>query len=269
MAIVVTEKFESRRLTTGKNAALDLVYNVFGTEDELAAKNAVEAASPRSYGSPSQSPYVLRQNIQVEPVGTGLWTATVHYDTTGAEPTWALDSFEFDTSGGTQHVTQSLGTLGRYAASGWGCPDFQGAIGVSQNSVEGVDITVPVFNFAETHRFTSITDSYKLALFYATGKINNATFRGFAAGEVLFLGATGSKRDVYVETPWEITYRFAACRNRTNIVVGSIGGIAKRGWDYMWVRYAEHEDADALIKRPVGVYIERVYEDTNFAALGI
>lgn len=53
--------------------------------------------------------------------------------------------------------------------------------------------------------------------------------------------------------------------------VGSIGGINKRGWDYLWVRYADIEDpaAKMLVKRPLAVYVEQVYPFTNFLGLGI
>jgi hypothetical protein len=46
-------------------------------------------------------------------------------------------------------------------------PDFGGAIGVTADGVEGVDITVPVFQFSETHYFTDDAGdpSYKGALF--------------------------------------------------------------------------------------------------------
>jgi len=66
-------------------------------------------------------------------------------------------------------------------------PDFQGAIGVTQTEVEGVDITVPVYHFSETH----------------------------------------DKAD------------------------------------------AENTGAGALVKRPVAAYVEKVYEEGDFSALGI
>jgi len=39
----------------------------------------------------------------------------------------------------------------------------------------------------------------------------------------------------------------------------------------MWVRYEDREDdaANVLVKKPTAVYIEKVYEDGNFALLGI
>ena len=173
-------------------------------------------------------------------------------------------------SGGTQHITQSLQTVGSYAPPGKQAPDFKGAIGVTHDSVEGVDITIPVYNFSETHYIATaaVTGAYKAALFNLTGKVNDGAFRGFAIGEVLFLGASGSKRG---EDDWEITFRFAASPNVTGLTIGDITGIDKKGWEYMWVRYADAEDAaaKAIVKKPVAVYVEKVYETGDFAGLGI
>ena len=155
--------------------------------------------------------------------------------------------------------------MGRYGVDP---PDFKGAIGVSTDSVEGTDITIPVFNFTETHYIPSalVAGAYKTTLFYLTGRVNDAPFKGFARGEVLFLGASGSQRGV---DDWEIAFKFAASPNATNLTVGDITGIDKKGWEYLWVRYADAEDEETLIKQPVAVYVERVYEYGNFALLGI
>ena len=80
-------------------------------------------------------------------------------------------------------------------------------------------------------------------------------------------GASGSKRG---SDDWEIAYKFAASPNRSNFSVGDITGISKKGWEYMWVRYEDAEDAaaKAIVKKPVAVYVEKVYEEGNFASLG-
>ena len=124
-----------------------------------------------------------------------------------------------------------------------------------------------------------MTPEYKGTLFQLTGKVNNAAFRGLAAGECLFLGASGtlhgtestSGGGTSEDGDWEITYRFAASPNKTGITIGSITGIAKKGWEYLWVRYADVEDTTAMVivKKPVSVYVEKVYDDGDFAALGI
>jgi hypothetical protein len=87
-------------------------------------------------------------------------------------------------------------------------------------------------------------------------------------GEVLFLGASGSQRG---QDDWEITFRFAASPHVTGLVIGSIGGINKRGWEYLWVRYADAEDmaSGTLVKRPIAAYVEQVYPYGDFSGLGI
>ncbi len=136
-----------------------------------------------------------------------------------------------------------------------------------------MDITVPVYAFSETHFLlvSQVTLAFKGTLFSLTGKVNIAAFRGLAAGECLFLGASGSRRGTDANDDWEITPRFAGSPIRTGISVGSIGGIAKKGWEYLWVRYADAEDAasNTLVKQPIAAYVEKVYEDADFSALGI
>lgn len=263
MAITVREKWESRPSTEGENRSVDLLFTVHGTADDLEAKAALVATAPLSYDG------LFRQSAHIERIAEQSWEGSVRYGK--REPMETGDSsYQFDTGGGTQHITQSLQTVGRYAPPGKTAPDFQGAIGATHDSVEGVDVTVPIYNFSETHYVAaeSVTGPYKAALFYLTGKVNRSAFRNFAAGEVLFLGASGSKRG---DEDWEITFRFAASPNVEGLSLGPISGINKKGWEYLWVRYADDEDtaAKTLVKKPVAAYVERVYEDGDFAGLGI
>ena len=46
MPVTVTEKFESRPTTIGRNSTVDLRYNVEGTEDDVEAYAALAAESP-------------------------------------------------------------------------------------------------------------------------------------------------------------------------------------------------------------------------------
>ena len=284
MPITVAEKYDSRQSTTGSNAQATLTFIASGSDDDLAIKSAVESFAPETYDG------LPRQSVQIEPISEEYWDASVRYadsssssSTSGApDPGSGEYTYSFDTMGGTQHITQSLDTVGSYADSSIpSAPDFNGAIGVSNTNgnaeVQGVDITVPIYNFSETHYLTveQVTPEYKGTLFQLTGKVNNATFRGLAAGECLFLGASGTLHGTETDTEttgdWEITYRFAASPNKTGITIGSISGIAKKGWEYLWVRYADVEDMDAMamVKRPVAAYVEQVYESADFSLLDI
>lgn len=269
MPITIQEKLDSRRVSLGENPSVELVYILTGTADDAAAVATVEAASPLVYQG------LFRQSLQLEPEwvdansNDGQWTATVRYGL-WSQPKQGESTYSFDTTGGVQHITQSIQTVGMYAPPGKIAPNFKGAIGVTDENVEGVDITVPACSFAETHYLPTalVTLAYRVTLFRLTGRVNNAPFKGCAAGECLFLGATGSKRGA---DDWEITYRFAVSPNRDNITIGDIAGIDKKGWEYLWVRYQNAEDATAknLVKKPIAAYVEKVYEVADFSVLGI
>jgi len=266
--VEVVEKFESRLVTTGANPSVELRYTIRGTNDDIEARNALVNASPALYDPWGGGLVFLpRDTITIQPVGDELWDGIVRY---GTIPQTSESVFSFDTGGGTQHITQSLATVARYAPPGKTAPDFKGAIGVTADSVEGVDITVPVYHFAETHYLLDsvVTPAYKATLFALTGRVNSAAFKGFAVGECLFLGAAGTKRG---SGDWEITYRFAASPNVTGLTIGEITGIDKKGWEYLWVRYADSEDAvaKALVKKPIAAYVEQVYPYGDLNLLGI
>ena len=257
--ITIDERYHSREGTEGNNLSVELLYIVQGTDDDEAVKDLVADTAPATYDG------LERDSFSVVPVGGGVWECTVRY-----VPAEGTSQFSFDTGGGTQHISQSLLTRGIYAAPGEIAPVFQGAIGVNHDQIEGVDVVVPVYNFAETHTLSPlvVTGAYKGILFLLTGKVNAAAFKGFARGEVLFLGASGAKRG---SEDWEISFRFAASPNVANLQLNNIGPIAKEGWNYLWVRFADEEDnvAKVLIKKPIAAYVEQVYEYGDFSALGI
>ena len=258
MAAEISENYVSRPFTLSKQNGRELIYDIIGTDDESEVQTLLEGVVAGAYLG------LELESIEAEPLGGGVWKGHAKYlrllDT---------DEYTFDTGGGTAKITQAP-VVNSYAPSGHTAPDFDGAIGVSEDKVEGVDITIPAFQWTETHRFgdTFILGGYKAVLFGLTGKINDDTFKGFAAGEVLFLGASGSKRGDEI---WSITFRFSASGNATGLTIGSITGIAKGGWDYLWVRYAEEEDsaAKSLVKKPSAVYVHKVYQSGDFSTLTI
>ena len=270
MTATATEKYLSRpaKEAGAHDPAListELHYIVTDTDDELAAITAVRATAPATHND------LARGEITVDPTGPTTWDAVVQYiGANEGELEVGESSYSFDTGGGTQHITQALSHIASYAPAGKTAPDFKGAIGATADSVEGVDITVPVYNFSETHILANsvVTNAYKGKLAALTGRTNNAAFKGFAAGECLFLSASGSKRG---KGDWEITFHFAASPNKTGLTVGDITGIAKKGWEYLWVRYEDAVDATAkaLVKKPLAVYIEKVYEEGSFSDLNI
>jgi hypothetical protein len=259
MPAEISESVESRSFTVSRSTVRERIYHISGTDDEEEVENALWDTAPAVYRG------LALDSINADPLGGGYWKGFARYARAESD-----DEYTFDTGGGSVKITQSLSTVAAYAPAGLTAPDFQGAIGVSEDRVEGVEVNSRSFQWTETHRFTDafVGGGYKLTLFNLTGRINDASFKGLAAGECLFLGASGSKRGT---DAWSITFRFAASPNVTGLAVGDITDIEKLGWDYMWVRYADYVDSGAflLVKRPVSVHVERVYETGDFSALAI
>ncbi|WP_146370269.1 hypothetical protein [Symmachiella macrocystis] len=239
-------------------------YYVFGADSDVDAYNALFNYAPLIFVN-----LIVKTRHLGERIDSTTWEGEVTYGVPEASEGDGVD-YTFDTGGGTAHLTQSLETLGSYAAPGYSAPDFGGAIGVTPDGVNGVDVAVPVYHFSETHRFppSAVTEDYKNTLADLTGCQNSTTFRGRERGEVHFEGAAGSQRG---QEDYEIAFKFAVSPNATNLTVGPVTGIDKGGWDYLWVRYIDKEDASSksLIKYPAAVYVERVKEFAEFAGLGI
>jgi hypothetical protein len=261
------EQVDSRSMTTGENAAATLHYVLEGTSSDVTALTLAQSSTALYYQG------LVRQSIDIEPVfvdtmtDAGRWNVVVKYGRKPSPIETGEQTYQFDIGGSTMHITQSISTSGKYAPSGKTAGDPGGAINVTDHAVEGVDVTVPTYSWSETW---VLTDSQvnRVNYYNLCGTVCNAAFRGFNAGEVLFLGCSGTRRG---DGTWEITFKFAASPNKTNFTIGSITVASKKGWEYMWVRYADSVDstANAVVKKPLAVYIEKVYPDGNMSLLGI
>lgn len=250
-------------------------FKVFGTTDDTELHADINARITASYAYwqyPGVADMQLRaESYSVSYLGDDAWQVTIDYVKDGAESedTSPLKrSRQFDTTGGTQHITQAHDET----AYGTNAPDMKHAIAVDENGVNGVDIVVPQLQWTETYDVPDdyVTSAYIRSVADITGRVNNATFRTFDAGEVLFVGCTGSQEwdDQKGRGPWSLSYKFVASPNVTDSV-GDISPIQKGGHDYLWVRYQSASENNVLVKRPLHVYVNKVYRDADFSGLGI
>lgn len=269
------------RLGKKAESTMSRSYKVFGTTDDVvvhADANAVITGQLMFWQYPGANVQLMAESYSVEYLGDDAWHVTINYSKDGAdadEPDPLRRSRSFDTSGGTQHITQAL-TESRF---GDNAPNQQLAIGVDGDNVNGVDVVIPALSWTETYDVPSqfVTSAYIKSIAALTGTVNNAAFRTFAAGEVLFIGASGSQDwdNQKGDGPWSLSYKFTASPNAgagqtlPAITIGAINGIEKRGHEYLWVRYESAVEGSSLLKRPRFVYVNRVYRETNFAGLGI
>lgn len=260
----IYEKSRSRSQTIGPDGSVELMYGFYGDEDDAVVRLATEAALPAFYAG------LVFQDYRLEPLGAGFWDITARYGKRApllADEPSSL-SWSFDTTGGTQRITQSLETVASYAPEGDEAPDFHGAIGVNGDRIEGAEIPVPDLQLTITARFSAarVTLEYLATLYRMKATVNNAIWKGFPKGELLFLGAIGSQRGS--EDP-EISFKFLGSANQNNLTVGDIAGIEKEGHQYLWVLYEDDVDSETLVKVPRAAYVEKVFDYSDFSALGL
>lgn len=273
--VTFAKRPESDRIVTGSGGTRELswvaVATGTGLDDAIQITDEAELALPTTYDG------LAGRRIRVEPIDAerGLWDVTASYRSLSKTPTepppaGAAGEYEFETSTSVVHITQSKATVGGYAPAGVvTIPDYDEAIGVSGEGIDGCDILVPESRWSETHYLTdaTVTSAYRKLVREMVGKVNNAPFRDHAAGEVLLLGVRGSRRRA--DLVWQITFRFAFSKNATGLSIGAITGIAKEGWEYLWAAYEPVVHADRVVLKPQFAYVERVYDSANFATLGI
>lgn len=271
MPAVIVERWDSRggqADATGQGSGASLTWVVIGTYDEVEVRSLIEAELPAYY---RHWPF---QSYTLDYKGGDVWHVESQYGHGQA----GEQEITFNTTGGTQHVSQSLSTTA-YQPPGGGAapPSFKNAIGVNGESVEGVDKTVPVFSFSVTAQvpYAALLGTALIGnLHDLTGAVNQAAFRGFERGEVLFLGAQCTFRTplVPVSDPnltVPVTYQFSSSKNQTGLTIGDIENVSKKGWEYLWIRYKDSTDANTLVKIPAFVYVEQVYRYGDFTKLGL
>lgn len=268
-------------------------WKIFGTDNDVLIHDDVNATLWQSYmfwQYPNQPQNRLQaESYTLEYLGDKAWQLEVSYSKEGAEDDQQRDplkrSRSFDTGGATQHITQAIPSdtfpegEHRFGTQALAAPNMFGAIGVDGDSVQGVDIVVPQLTWTETYDVPAVyvTTAYIKSLSSLTGTVNAAAFRGFAAGEVLFTGASGSQQwdEDKGDGPWNLSYKFIASANQgpgktfSAITIGDVEDIEKDGHDYLWVRYEDAVSENVLLKRPKFVYVNKVYRRANFESLGI
>lgn len=287
MAFTVDEKYVG--VSVEEDSAREVIYIVNGTNDVNGMKEtyALAALMDPAIGAPLTRDTFARADVldarrlpRLEELADKVWIGTVKY--ISPEFGVAQPSASFDTGGGTVHITQAKKSINTYrfleATGVIKTPGslWDGAIGVGYGGgeVAGTDIVIPVLAYSERHVFpnSDVTDAFIGNIFKLTGRTNNAPYKSFKADECLFLGAAGGKESA--TGPWTIDYKWAGSPNvpaSPGLTVGSITGIAKKGWEYLWAYYVPKDDTtiNAMVTKVSAVVVEQVYDSDDFNLLGI
>jgi hypothetical protein len=257
--------FRFKERPTSRKSGKDsytLEYSAAGSTDDAFVRAYALAGSPALVSTGDGTLY--RQDLQVDWSGREIAYITVPYGPRKKEN--GQFRLSFDTTGGTLNIKLAKSHVATYPAAG--APNHGGAIGVNGDNVEGAEIVVPALKLTGhfTHPAGIITIPQIKHLARCTGKVNSDSFLTFAAGEILFLGCSGSEG---TDSPTEIGYQFACSENLQNTVIGGINVAAKDGWDVAWIQFKDAVDGGKPIKPPAFIHVERVYERIALAtALG-
>lgn len=181
-------------------------------------------------------------------------------------------SIAWDSTGHTEHITQGLVAEERLPAN---AANFQGAINVNGDGVDGLDVVRPAMKYSETWILpvsTAVSVEYVSDVFNLTGTVNANQFRAFGQGSALFLGARAQWQG---DLPYvAVTFEFEARKNYTSTsgnglysVPGITGTIEKKGWEHVWIAYEPEANNNKLVRKPIALYKNRVYEEADWADL--
>jgi hypothetical protein len=249
--------------TTGLEPTETRRYKIVEVANQSTA-NAYAIASTPSIVSTVYG-LLYRQDVRVRRAAYNQWMVEVPYGPRKAitgDFTW-----DFDTTGGTIHITQAKAEAGRFPAAS--APDQKGAIAVDGDEVKGTEIIVPAMklNVNFRHPLGVITIPQAKFLSNITGTVNSDSFLTFAPGEVLFLGARGSDG---TDAEATVSYQFAMAANQTGQTIGDITGVSKKAWEVAWIRYKDAivtaDGKEVPTREPKFVYVDRVYEEIAMAA---
>jgi len=206
-----------------------------------------------------------RQIPSLEYQGGGVYLCTVPY---GPFQTPEDGNAEWNLRIGTKWERRqtSLQTMETKTIAGRNAVDFQKAVNVTKDRVEGVDVPVPTFDFDETHYIAAadFTTAYLNTLYATTGHTNDGVWRIFTAEEVLLLGVTGAPHDADLI---KLVFSFSAEPTVAGLQIGNCAAFTeKRGWWYAWAATERQQDTTgwATPWRVFQAQVERMITPVDF-----
>lgn len=178
-------------------------------------------------------------------------------------------TISFDCGGGSKHLLYSLAQKKVF-----GDKDPGGAIGWNGKTGDDCEITgvdIPTAQLRETYtvqmRVSKLSTSYKKKVAALVGKVNSGTFKGWSAGEVMFLGmsySTPAKKAKKVT----VTFNFAIQPNESKVKVGG-KSVSKKGFEYVWAISKTVANNGTPKMQVEGIYVDQVCEYASFSSLGL
>ena len=277
MALTITELAQSRKQKESPRdgtfeTTLETLWKITGSDDP--SSPAVKALGPQpgdAYGDPAANLWLNSREWEIIKIGgvNGVIRLTATFGPPQRLPVQPGDEpqYELSTMAETTHIERAL-SQSHYPSS---ADSVDLAIGVADGKVDGVDIYVPKGTYSETREMQTLSTAMFAKLMGLTGCVNNAAWKYWQKGEVLFLGAQINRTGRF--GVWKLKYSFAIQPTMSESIATDSGNQSfnKTGWDYMWFekKSAANVAGDQVLHTISAVHVAKVYPDADFTQLGI
>ena len=274
----IVEQVGGKKGTARNSYTREKTYHILGTRDaDLAYSLFFSHIMSRNNGTYDGVPL---DSLDVEEDGDGgkLCVGTVKWSNKTRENLGLnIPSFKFSTKGATAKVRYSLETVQRYGRDNQMPPNFRGGINYQNGRFEGTEVVVPKWIKTVSIKYQRhvVNARFERMMLGLTGTVNNASFLGLNAGEVLFNGVDTSDSTITRENGQiiktsDLVFEFLGMPNVRGMMIGDIGPIDKDGWDFVWEFYREIPDFGSknTIHVTEGIFVERMYDRQSFNVFG-
>ena len=261
----------------GAIVSAEIHYIVFEARDEEDALQAVFGVAEREVGMATltrieiesrenHETYKVRAEYEISSESGGDSSNNVEKQET---------TISFDCGGGTKHINYAIvQTEHRYKyypgqvdigkAINW-----NGKVG-PESEIAGIDIPTAQLRESYTRYMkpSQLTTSFRKKVARLVGKVNNGSFKGWDAGEVMFLGMSFSGAEKGPDKI-AVTFNFAIQLNEELAEIAGKKFKDKQGFDYAWVLHNSEVTKDGVKVDIEAIYAARVCERASFRDLGL
>lgn len=279
MSIVISEANQSPLIEQDPQGFYKITRNFIITGTNTASD--LKTVGPQRREQYSGFPGVVVDSRRISPQKLdsndptlSIWSLQVIYvdlasKNSGALPPRDEPEYELSIMTQTEHIDRAISQQNYPSASATEVGDIIGL--TDEGDIDGVDIFTPKPKYTEVKSRTSLSTNYKRVLNEAVGKVNDAPWKDWFAGEVLFLGAVARRKGT---DPWRISYEFAISFDYTfsvSLSDGSTPEVTKGGWQYFWSRFVQvSNEAETEVNRQrKSIHLATVYQSYDFAKLGL
>ena len=186
----------------------------------------------------------------------------------------AAPTVNFDCSAGTKHVTMPIAQTCVYPADDPDAAKIQiGWNGKFGPEAEAAGVDVSIGELRETYTkelsINKVTNAdWKKTIARLVGKVNSGDFKGWSAGEVMFLGASYAA-PLKGATKVTVSFNFAIRPNESSAKVGNISVGDVKGFEYLWAIQSDKIENGKRVPDLKKIYKAQVCESADFGGIGV